>query len=382
MIKHQPHEAVSAVQDLNRLVLDGTKIIWYTDRVAAWERGERIAPITIDMALTRKCSMSCVFCYAALQGNTERLITSEVMGGFLEDSARMGVQGISLVSDGESTLSDAYIFTVQRGAELGIAMASGTNALNLTPGRSEQVLPYLTYLRVNFSAGEPDRYAQIMGVKPQHFHRVADNIRHMVDYKRRHNLPVTLGIQMVLMPQEADQIVPFAKLGRKLGVDYAVIKHCSDDEYGHLGINYGSYAALHDRLLEAEAQSIDTYKCIVKWEKIKAEGKRTYARCYGPPFLIQISGSGLVAPCGMLFNERYAKFHIGNICETRWWDIWQSDRYWEVMRYLGSDQFDARRMCGTLCLQHLVNQTLDNHVKGIQPIIAASGTEPLHKAFV
>ena len=29
--------------------------------------------------------------------------------------------------------------------------------------------------------------------------------------------------------------------------------------------------------------------------------------------MIQISGSGLVAPCGMLFNEKYKKFHIGNI---------------------------------------------------------------------
>ena len=30
------------------LILDGTKINWHLDRVQAWERGERIAPITID----------------------------------------------------------------------------------------------------------------------------------------------------------------------------------------------------------------------------------------------------------------------------------------------------------------------------------------------
>ena len=42
--------------------------------------------------------------------------------------------------------------------------------------------------------------------------------------------------------------------------------------------------------------------------------------------MIQMSGSGLVAPCGMLFNERYKKFHIGNICEQRFRDIWASDR--------------------------------------------------------
>ena len=29
------------------LILDGTKIQWHMDRVAKWERGERIAPVTV-----------------------------------------------------------------------------------------------------------------------------------------------------------------------------------------------------------------------------------------------------------------------------------------------------------------------------------------------
>ena len=46
------------------LQLDGTKIAWYRDRVLAWQRGERIAPITMDIAWTRKCNAACNFCYA------------------------------------------------------------------------------------------------------------------------------------------------------------------------------------------------------------------------------------------------------------------------------------------------------------------------------
>ena len=66
-----------------------------------------------------------------------------------------------------------------------------------------------------------------MGVKEDFFHRVVDNIRNMVEIKRRDNLGVTIGLQMVLMPQYADQILPLAKLGKELRVDYLVIKHCS-----------------------------------------------------------------------------------------------------------------------------------------------------------
>ena len=45
--------------------------------------------------------------------------------------------------------------------------------------------------------------------------------------------------------------------------------------------------------------SNEATKIIVKWDKITANGKPTYQRFYGPQFLLQISGSGLVAPSGM-----------------------------------------------------------------------------------
>src|SRR5579862_7003086 len=149
---------MTGMTDHTELILDGTKIGWHQDRIAAWERGERIAPITIDMALTRACNYSCSFCYATLQENERSTITTEVMYPFLDDCAELGVRGISLVSDGESTLSPAYIPTLKRGAELGISMASGTNAYIFNRRKLEETLPHLTYLRVNFSAGTRERY--------------------------------------------------------------------------------------------------------------------------------------------------------------------------------------------------------------------------------
>ncbi|MCZ7644134.1 MAG: radical SAM protein [Planctomycetota bacterium] len=365
-----------------KLILDGTKIGWYKDRVEAWARGERVAPITIDMALTRSCNYACGFCYAMLQENDRQVITAEVMDGFLADCAEIGVKGISFVSDGESTLSPAYLHSVKKGHALGLAMATGTNAYIYNRRKLEELLPCMTYLRVNFSAGEPERYAQIMGVSTDHFHRVVQNVKTMMELKRRDNLPVTIGLQMVLMPQDADQILPFARLGKELRVDYAVIKHCSDDEDGSLGVDYGAYERLYALLREAEALSDDEYKCVVKWSKIAAKGKRSYQRCYGPPFLIQLSGSGLVAPCGMLFNERYKKFHIGNIVEQRFKEIWSSERYWEVMNYLASPQFNAQTMCGTLCLQHKVNEHLDAYKKGQVELRLPDGPMPQHIQFV
>ena len=45
------------------------------------------------------------------------------------------------------------------------------------------------------------------------------HIKYAVDLKKL-GLKVTLGIQMVLMPEFKDEIIPFAKLAIDLGVDY------------------------------------------------------------------------------------------------------------------------------------------------------------------
>ncbi|CAK0759222.1 Radical SAM protein [uncultured Gammaproteobacteria bacterium] len=370
------------MHDHTQLILDGTKIAWHAERVRAWERGERIPPITIDMALTRACNYGCHFCYAMLQENDRQVITQKVIYDFLEDCAAIGVKGVSLVSDGESTISPVFVDTIVRGHQLGLSMACGTNGLVLNRRKLEEILPHMTYLRINISAGERQRYAEIMGVKEHWFDRVCDNIREMVAIKRRLGLEVTIGLQMVLMPQYADQILPLARLGKELRSDYLIIKHCSDDEDGSLGVDYAAYEAIYDRLRQAEALSDEGYRVVVKWSKIKDGHNRGYQRCYGPPFIIQLSGSGLVAPCGMLFNERYQKFHIGNICETRFRDLWASDRYWEVMNMLAGSDFNAQTMCGTLCLQHKINETLDAYVKGRGVIEVPSGPLPQHLAFI
>ena len=369
-----------------RLILDSHKLPWHFDRIQAWEAGERIAPVSIDMALTRACQASCSFCYATLQEPQERSnVTIDRAYAFLEDCAEMGVRGISLISDGESSLSPAYVPFITRAAELGIDVGNASNGWIHTSEMLEQVLPNLKWVRFTVAAGRPDAFLKIMhhDIDQKHVYwNAMANIAEAVRIKRKRGLGVTLGIQMVLTPKDKDEIIPFAQLGLDLGVDYAVIKHCSDDEYGSLGINYADYAPLEETLKQAEAMSTEQTRVIVKWTKIHDGDVPPYQRVYGPPFLLQISGSGLVTPSGMFFNSRYSKLHIGNFAEERFIDIWRSDHYWNVMNYIASPAFEAHRHMGTLPITHYINTALDRHVKGIQRIVPSPDPAPLHVNFL
>ena len=186
---------------------------------------------------------------------------------------------------------------------------------------------------------------------------------------------------MVLMPEFEDQILPLTQLGKELGVDYLVIKHCSDDEDGTLGVDYTQYDRLVATLKEAESYSDEAYQVSAKWSKILSHGKKSYYKCFGAPFILQMSGTGLVAPCGMFFHEKYKKYHIGNIKETRFKELWESDRYWEVMKALTEDSFDPNRDCGTLCLQHKTNEVLWQIYQD-HTIPEPEGEKPNHINFI
>jgi MoaA/NifB/PqqE/SkfB family radical SAM enzyme len=368
------------------LILDSHKLSFHMDRIKAWENGEKIAPVTVDMALTRACGSMCKFCYATMQESQKRFGIKEYHAlNLLDDFAEIGVKGVSLVSDGESTLSKSYATFIEHASSVGIDTGNATNGWEFGPEKSERVLPHLSWLRFTVAAGTPERYADIMYKGPEHtevFDKAIRNIKYAVEFKKKHNLSVTLGIQMVLMPEFKDEIIPFAQLGVDLGVDYAVIKHCSDDENSTLGIDYDQYESMYDLIETAENLSNNITQVIAKWDKLKDKGKSSYKRFYGPPFLLQISGSGLVAPSGMFFQATHSKLHIGNFITDRFRDIYNSDKYWNVMDYLASPNFDAQTMMGTLPIQHYISTALDNHIKGVEKIVPASGVDPLHVNFL
>lgn len=364
-----------------KLELDGSKLLWHQPRLKQRLAGIRIAPITVDLALTRACNFKCGFCYSKhLQENPGAQLSMQEITNLFDDFAELGVKAVSLVSDGESTCHPDWESAIQYARFKGLDVALGTNGYLYMPAPRTQAS--LTYLRFNMSAARTDRYMQIHGVGQYEYDQVLENIREAVRLKRICGHKTTIGIQMVLLPQYIDQALALAYMGKALGVDYTIIKHCSDDETGKLGVRYADYDLMHDALRRAEKISDDHYKVVIKWSKILAGNKREYQHCYGPPFFLQLSGSGLVAPCGMFFGSKYFKYHIGSLHEKRFKEIWESERYWEVMSELSTSRFDASKMCGCLCIQDATNRLLDKIINHGQDSGMPDDPPPKHVNFI
>ena len=177
------------------MALDSSNIGYHRERVEAWARGERVAPIFMDVAWTRRCQAACNFCYAQAQASEGGDITREIAFQFLDDCAEIGVRGVSLISDGESTMVPFFAESVEYGAKLGLQIGTSSNGILLTRPVLEKILPHLSYLRFNFSGGDKHRWSQIMGLKQPLFDRVVANIKAAIEIKKRDNLPVNINLR-------------------------------------------------------------------------------------------------------------------------------------------------------------------------------------------
>ena len=134
--------------------------------------------------------------YAMVQEPQERLPIKEKQAlNLLDDFAEIGVKGVSLISDGESTLSKAYVPFIQHASKVGIDVGNATNGWEWEPDKIEKVLPHLTWVRFTVAAGTPEGYSRIMFKGPEYtsvFDRAMSHIKYAVDFKKKNNLNVTL----------------------------------------------------------------------------------------------------------------------------------------------------------------------------------------------
>lgn len=346
----------------DKYIMDGHKLYWHLDRVNDWLRGKRIAPIHIDVGLSKGCNIKCEYCFGAIQRNVYRkgfkeYFPREPLLSYMRDAGEIGVRSMALIGESEPLLNPHVYDAIVTGSKAGVDMSLGTNGILYDTGRSgERALEHLKWIRFNISAASDAAYRRIHSSKD--FAVALEKIRFVVGVKRKRRLPVTVGLQMVLTPSNVNQVLPLAKLGKQLGVDYLVVKQCGDTVDNYLGIykRLGEYDDFADLLKQAEAQSADGYSVIVKWGMIANKGARSYDQCFGAPFLLYSSGDGRLYPCGMFFDREEEEYRMGDLTKQSFKRIFHSKRYWDVVAKV--QRIDVHTRCYASCKTHNINTFL------------------------
>lgn len=341
-------------------LMDNCKIMWHPERIAEFLSGKRIAPLHIDVGLSKGCNIQCCYCFGMLQENRYKngvniYFPRKPLLKYMRDAGNIGVKSMGIIGEAEPTLNPHLYDAINEGTKFGVDISLGTNGILFNDGeKGIKALEQLKWIRFNISAASDESYRDIHCSKA--FKIVIKKIKFCVKTKEENGLPITIGIQSVLVPEDAKEMVPLAKLGKELGVDYFVIKQCGDSPDNRIGIYniLNQYKDFIPILKEAEKESTDKYNVVVKWSHILSEGKFTFDNCVGMPFILYSSGEGKLFGCGMFFDKKYWKdYLLGDLTKQSLKEIINSDRYLEV--YNRHQQIDCHSFCYNSCRTNRVN---------------------------
>jgi wyosine [tRNA(Phe)-imidazoG37] synthetase (radical SAM superfamily) len=312
---------------VDRFRIDSHKLIYHPWRVSEWLAGKLIYPIYIEIATSGACNHRCIFCALDYVGYKMRFLDRDVLARALVEMGQRGVKSVMFSGEGEPLLHKqmGQIVADARGAGLDVAIT--TNATPLTERLSSQILGAITWIKVSINAGSRDTYAFIHRTRPQDFDRVLRNLRGAIRIKRQNNYPCTIGVQMILLPENSHEAVMLAKITRDLGADYIVIKPYSQHPMSltrrYERISYSQYLDLADQLEQLSGQGFEVLfrkHTMLKWD----QDHRYYRICYALPFWAYIDAAGNLWGCSAWFGDE--GFLYGNIYKESFSGIWEGER--------------------------------------------------------
>lgn len=353
-----------------KLFMDGTKLNLHVSEVASWMKGESIIPIHAELSLTNVCNQKCEFCYINWSHGKD-LLSREVALSFVDEAKEVGIKSVLIAGEGEPTLNPHWREVLERFYKRRLDVALNTNFVQIREDDFELIGKSLSWLRISFQSNQPHKYAQIHRCHQDHYDRVISNIKSMVAYKKKTGAALAIGLQQVLLPSNAMDVLETAKLAKSLGVDYYVLKPYHPHELNSkTDVSSKELVSIYkDELKEAEKLSDSKFKAIIRWDFLQeASIERTYKKCLALPFIIQISSNGNINSC---YPHSDKKENIyGNLNNKSLKDIILSNEFMNKWRHL-REVTDVSK-CMPLCRHHNANKYLD----------AITNQQPEHVNFI
>ena len=337
--------------------LDGHKLFYHVPRLNDWLEGKTIYPIYIETSPSGACNHRCRFCGKDFMDYERRFLDWDIFRDRLEEMGRLGVKSIMHAGEGEPLLHPHLEDMVRHGRACGIDQAVNTNGVLLTPERAANILPHAEWVRVSVDAGVRDTYAALHRTKPRDFDTVMYHLAEAAKMRDAHHWRCTLGVQMLLLPENREEIGALAEKVRTAGVDYLVIKPYSQHPLSYT-TEFGEVTYQEDLKLQEEAEAMSTpgfrviFRAIAmrKWDK----PSRNYKRCQAMRFWTYIDAAGnMWGCCNYLKDER---FLYGNIHERSFQENWESPRHREMLAWIENEMDTCQ--CRINCRMDEVNRYL------------------------
>lgn len=342
---------------MDKYRIDSHKLLYHVSRVHHWLEGKVIYPIYMEISPAGTCNHRCTFCGLDFMEYQKKYLETAVLKERLSEMATLGLKSVMYAGEGEPFLHADIAEIISHTKKSGIDVAVTTNGVLLKEALAEKILGKTEWIKVSINAGTSETYAKIHRTKSSDFDTVMANMSRAVKIKRDNGHRCTLGMQLVLLPENMAETVTLANRARDIGMDYLVVKpysqHLLSKTQIYKDIKYSDCLSLAEELKKINTSGFTVIfrtNAMSKWD----EGSRNYNRCLALPFWSYLDASGNVWGCSVYLGDD--RFLYGNIYESTFKDIWEGEKRKKSLDWV-EQEFDACQ-CRVNCRMDEINRYL------------------------
>jgi len=342
---------------VDKFRIDSHKLIYHPRRVSEWLAGRNIYPIYAEVSPAGSCNHRCVYCALDFMEYRPRFLDAGILRKRLAEMGKLGLKSIMYAGEGEPFLHPEMAKLTNATKAAGIDVSFTTNAALFRPSIADECLKSVEWIKVSINAGTEKTYSKIHRCRPDDFERVFENMSYAHKLRRRKGYKATLGMQLVLLPDNAGEVELLARRARAAGMDYLVVKPYSQHPLSktrqYRDIRYSEYESLSKRLRKYATPGFSVIFRLNTMRKWDAAVKR-YGKCCALPFWTYVDAGGNVWGCSMFLGDK--KFLYGNIMDSTFKEVWEGPRRARSLKMV-AERLDTSK-CRINCRMDEVNAYL------------------------
>jgi radical SAM protein with 4Fe4S-binding SPASM domain len=324
------------------------KIFNHIDRIQAVLRGERPAPVTLEIDPTNSCNHNCIWCIDALhrEEHHNAMLPREVALQAVADAKAMGVRSLVVKGGGEPLvyphIAELLRFAKQCGFEVGV-ITNGERILDF----ADVIEETCTWLRISLDAGSAETHQRTHRAKnPQAFDKIWSGVQRLAD-------KVYIGIIYIIHPATFHEMALAAKRAKASGCRYIAFKRVVAAEelfdtelYMTIDANY----LFARRQYDNGTFSVFGFRI---YNFTKGVNATPYKMCKGHHLVGILGADGNVYAC--CSTRGNLEYRFGNVHEQSLAEIWQGEKRRQVLQAID----DGR--CRQICLGHTSYMRYDHY---------------------
>lgn len=342
---------------MDKYRIDSHKLLYHPDRTSDWLAGANVYPIYAEISPSGACNHRCIYCGLDFMKYQARKLETTLLKKRLVELGKLGLKSIMYAGEGEPFLHPDMADIIDHTKKSGIDVGVTSNAVFFDEKTAQKTLPYMSWIKVSINGATRETYSKIHGCKPEDLDRVFTNMATAAKIKKKHGYACTLGMQLILLPENQHEAKLLAEKAKEIGMDYLVIKaysqHPQSETEVYKDIRYSDFAHVEEELAGLNDENFNVIfraRSMEKWDK----STRSYSRCLALPFWTYIDAGGDVWGCSIYLGNK--DFLYGNIYENTFEEIWTGEKRKKSLEFVAK-KLDIRN-CRVNCRMDEINRYL------------------------